>query len=254
MSTLREGERIIDLLHGGMKLIQNAASPCFAVDAPLLADFAAIPAGSRVIDLGSGTGILPLLMSNKQPDCTVVGLELMPEMADMATRSVALNGLQSRISIICGDIREADKLFGKAGFDLAISNPPYYKVGAGRECRDPLFAAARSEQFCTMAQLLDAAELLLKPGGMLFLIYRVQRAAELLGELSARRLQAEVIRFVQPYADRPANLLLVAARKHGQGETRVPPPLIVYRAVGKYSEEMERIYGGDPVSGGDAHR
>ena len=254
MRGLKNAERIDELLHGGMKLIQNAASPCFAVDASLLADFAKVEAGASVIDLGTGTGVIALLLSYKQPSCAVVGLELMAEMAEMAARSVALNGLESRVSIVNGDIREAERLFGKASFDVAVSNPPYYKVGAGRGCRDPLFAAARSERYCTLAQLLDAASSLLKPGGMLYLVYPAQRSGELFGELAARRLHLEQLRYVQPYEGRAANLVLLAARKHGRGQTSVLPPLIVYRSVGTYSEEMERIYGGDTLSGGNAHR
>lgn len=254
MTLLQSGEHIDDLFHGGMKLIQNAASPCFAVDAPLLADFAEIRAGSKVIDLGTGSGIIPLLLSAKQPDCTMVGLELMEEMASMAARSVTLNGLDDRISIVCGDIRKAGEMFGKAVFDVAVSNPPYYKTGAGRKNTDPLFAVARSEQCCSLVQLLDAAAAVLKPCGELYMVYRAQRAGELFGELASRRLCLEKLRFIQPYADRPANLLLIKARKHGRGQTQVLPPLIVYEAAGEYSEEMVRIYGRDSLSGGNAHR
>ena len=254
MTILRSGEHIDDLYHGGMKLIQNAASPCFAVDAPLLADFAEIKSGSRVIDLGTGSGVIPLLLSAKQPDCFLVGLELMEEMASMAYRSVTLNGLEERISIVCGDIREAAELFGKAAFDVVVSNPPYYKTGAGRKNIDPLFAVARSEQCCSLVQLLDATACILKPGGEFYMVYRAQRAGELFGELSSHRLCLERLRFIQPYADRPANLMLVKARKHGRGQTQVLPPLIVYKAAGEYSEEMVRIYGRDSLSGGNAHR
>ena len=254
MTILRNGEHIDDLYHGGMKLIQNAASPCFAVDAPLLADFAEIKAGSRVIDLGTGSGVILLLLSVKQPDCTFVGLELMAEMAAMAARSVTLNGLDERISIVCGDIRNAEELFGKSVFDVVVSNPPYYKTGAGRQNTDPLFAVARSEQCCSLAQLLDTAAAVLKPGGELYLVYRAQRAGELFGELASRRLCLEKLRFIQPYAHRPANLLLIKARKHGRGHTQVLPPLIVYKAAGEYSEEMVQIYGRDSLSGGNAHR
>ena len=251
---LKKGERIDELLHGGMKLIQNAASPCFAVDAPLLAYFAEIKSGSRVIDLGTGTGVIALLLSVKQPNCSIVGLELMKEMADMASRSVQLNGLEDRISIANGDIRQAEQLFDRSSFDVVISNPPYYKQGSGRSCKDSLHAAARSEQCCTLAQLLNAAAVLLKPNGMLYLVFRANRSGELFGELASRRLNLEKLRFVQPYADSPANLLLVAARKHGRGETRVMPPLIVYQSQGVYSEEMVSIYGRDTLSGCDADR
>ena len=254
MTELKSGERIDELLHGGMKLIQNAASPCFAVDAPLLADFADVGSGQKVIDLGTGSGVIALLLCAKQPDCSIVGLELMDDMASMAARSVSLNHLDDRVSIVCGDIRKSEELFGKAVFDVVVSNPPYYKRDAGRNCRSRLYAVARSEQCCTLSQLMDNAYSLLKPDGLLYLVFRAQRAGELFGELECRRLHLEKLRFVQPYAEREANLVLVAARKHGRGQTKVLPPLVVYQAKGVYSEEMERIYGGDPLSGGNAHR
>lgn len=254
MTELKSGERIDELQHGGMKLIQNAASPCFSVDAPLLADFAEIGSGQRVIDLGTGSGVIALLLCAKQPDCSVVGLELMENMAAMAARSVELNRLDERVSIVCGDICRSEELFGKAVFDVVVSNPPFYKKDAGRANKEALYAVARSEQCCTLAQLLDNTYSLLKPNGWLYMVFRVQRAGELFGELESRRLHLEKLRFVQPYADRPANLVLVAARKHGRGQTEVLPPLVVYSCEGVYSKEMVRIYDGAPLSGGDAHR
>lgn len=254
MTELKSGERIDELLHGGMKLIQNAASPCFAVDAPLLADFAEVGTGQKVIELGTGSGVIALLLCAKHPDCSVVGLELMEDMADMAARSVSLNHLDDRVSIVCGDILHSEELFGKAAFDVVVSNPPYYKRGAGRSCQSQLYAVARSEQCCTLSQLLDNTYSLLKTDGWVYLVYRAQRAGELFGELESRRLHLEKLRFVQPYAEREANLLLVAARKHGRGQTKVLPPLVVYQAKGVYSEEMVRIYGGETLSGGNAHR
>lgn len=251
---LKAGERLDELRHGGMKLIQSAASPCFALDALLLADFVRLPAGARAIELGTGTGVISLLLAHKHPDCHILGLELMPPLAEMARRSVELNRLEGQVEIRRGDIRRAGAELGKAGFDAVISNPPYFRVGAGRANRDELDAAARSEKYCSLEQLLDAAYDLLKVRGLLFLIYRTDRAGELWGGLAARRLGLERLRMIQPYGDQAANLMLVQARKHGQGQTVIPPPLVVYDSPGCYSREMESIYDGHTVSGGHAHR
>ena len=251
---VRDHLRVDDLLQGGMKIIQDPSAPCFSMDTVLLADFTQVKAEERVIDLGTGCGILPLLLCVKAPECRIVGLELMERMADLARQSVALNKLEEKISIVCGDIKDSLRLFGNAAFQVVVSNPPYYKVGAGRSNDSLLFSAARSEAYCPLPLLLDRSEALLAPLGRLYLIYRAARAGELLGALAARKLHVERMRSIHPFSDREANLLLIEAKKGGRGETHILPPLVVYQSPGCYSEEMERIYGGDPLSGGDAHR
>jgi len=248
--------RVDDLLHGGLRIIQDPSAPCFSVDAVLLADFARLQPGERVMDLGTGTGILPLLLSQKQADCMLTGLELMPQMAEMAAQSVQLNGLTARITIAQGDIRTCCAQFGKAAFDVVVSNPPYFKAGQGRENGDPLFLAARAEVHCTFAQLVEQAAGLLVPLGRFYMVHRAVRSAELISGMETAGLHVERIRFVQPYAESNANLVLLAAKKGGRGETQVLPPLVIYQSPGQYSKEMEKIYGydGNAVSGRNADR
>ncbi len=250
MPAAGDAEVRIDLLgRGGLRILQDAAAPGFGLDAVLLADFAAVRAGERVLDLGTGTGVIPLLLAAKQPACHICGLELMPQMARLAARSVVLNQLAGRVQIRCGDIASAAAMFGRATQDVVVSNPPYYRDGAGRLNASPLFAAARSERFCPLPVLLDSTAALLRPQGRFYLVHRAARLAELVAALEQRSLHVERLRMVQPFAGKAANLLLMMAKKQGRGDTEVLPPLVVYCAPGRYGEEMEQIYGRDFISG-----
>ena len=237
------GERVDDLRRGGLKIIQDPDAPCFAVDAVLLADFALPRAGDAVAELGAGSGVIALLLAAKQPDCHIRALELMPRMADLARRSVALNGLEGRIEIIEGDMRQAARLLGQGSCRMVVSNPPYYAAGAGRANSGELFAAARSERYCTIGELAREAAALLCPQGEFCLIHRASRLAEVLAALHAAGLRLQTLRPVQPFAGKPANLVLLKALKGGKAETVLPPPLIMYEAPGLYTQEMQSIYG-----------
>lgn len=237
------GERIDDLRRGGLKLIQHPAAPCFALDAVLLADFCQPRAGDVVAELGTGTGVIALLLAVKQPACRVRAVELMPPMAAMARRSVALNGLGEQIEIIEGDMRKAAALLGKASCHLVVSNPPYFAAGSGRENTHQLFAAARSECYCTIEELAREAAALLLPLGEFCLIHRASRFADVLAAVYAAGLRPQTLRLVQPYTHKPANLFLLRALKGGQAESVLLPPLVVYDEPGVYTEEMMGIYG-----------
>jgi tRNA1Val (adenine37-N6)-methyltransferase len=236
-------ERVDDLRRGGLKIIQNPAAPCFALDAVLLADFTLPRVGDAVVDLGAGTGVIALLLAAKQPACHIRALELMPQMAGMARRSVVLNGLSERVEIIEGNMRQAARLLGRGSCRLVVSNPPYYASGTGRENSGELFAAARSERYCTIEELAREAAALLNPLGEFCLIHRASRLAEVWEALSAAGLRPQVLRQVQPFAGNPANLFLLKAVKGGKAQTVLQPPLIVYESPGLYTKEMQRIYG-----------
>lgn len=251
---LAPGERVDDLGHGGLRILQSEYAPRFSIDAVLLADFAMVRPGETAADLGCGTGVISLLLAAKQSACRLVALELMPVMAELARRSVELNSLSQQISVINGDIADAPRLLGEGQLEAVISNPPYYKLGHGRQNADPLVAAARSECFCPLAVLLDSAAALLRPRGRLYLVHRANRLAELTAGLEQRGLRLSLLRPVQPYAGKPANLILLRADKGGRGGTEILPPLLVYDQPGIYSAEMERIYDRNPLPGGNAHR
>ena len=237
---LLPNERIDDIGRG-MKLIQSASTPCFSIDAVLLADFAAGSA-CRVIDLGTGTGVIPLLLSRRMPQARFKGVELMPPMASQAQRSVELNGLCQRIEVFCGDIRNAAEALGKESADLVIANPPYYKVGHGRPNKNELFAAARQEKFCTLPDVVATAAALLKNHGSLCLIIRAERAGEAAALMTKQGFALKRFRAVQPYAAKPANMVLMEGIKGGRCGTEVLVPPIVYAAEGRYTKEMKEIY------------
>ena len=245
---LRENERIDILNKSGLRIIQNTSAPCFSVDAVLLADFVNVKSGQSIIDLGTGTGIIPLLLAAKggrpmaAPTITIAGLEIMPEMAELARRNVALNGLDDEICIVEGDLKQAETYFKKSNADIITCNPPYYRKESGKISAKPLFAAARTEIYCDLADVMNAAAVLLKVGGSLNLIHRAQRLSEAITLAREYGLMPERLQMIHPYLHAEANLFLMEARKGGQGELKILPALAVYEPGGEYTAEMKRVY------------
>ena len=228
---LKSGERIDDLQRNGLKIIQDPGRFCFGMDAVLLSGFASagIRQGMRVLDLGTGTGIIPLLLSAKTQAESLCGLEIQADSADMARRSVAMNHLEDRISVIQGDIKEADKLFAAASFDVVTSNPPYM--------------IARHEVLCTFEDIAAQTARLLAPGGSFYLVHRPFRLAELIVTLSKYKLEPKRMQLVYPYADREPNMVLLQAVRGGKPRMTVEKPLVIYKEPGVYTEEIYGIYG-----------
>ncbi len=239
---MREGERLDDLQRNGWQIIQNPEKFCFGMDAVLLAGFARIRAGSRVLDLGTGNGILPLLLAARTKAAELIGLEIQEESADMARRSVALNGLTDRIRIITGDIKSADELFPKASFEAVVSNPPYMIAGHGLSGKRDARTIARHEVLCTLEDVVRQAAQLLAPGGNFFMVHRPFRLAEILNCLCRYGLEPKRLRLVYPYADREPNMVLVEANRGGRPRMLVEKPLIIYEKTGKYSQEILDLY------------
>ena len=238
---LKENERIDDLGRG-MKIIQSSSTPCFSIDAVLLADFVHVGKHQTIVDLGTGTGIIPLLLSRKMPDAKIFAIELIEQMYSQAKRSIELNNLTDRIKIVCDNLLNATQYWGKCCADIVVTNPPYYKIGHGKVNNDAVFAAARSEKHCTLLEIIETAAILLKQGGISCTIIRAERLAELLFLLTSKGLNPEKLRIIQPYTDKEANLALVAARKNGHGNLHILPPLVVYEQTGQYTKEMRQIY------------
>lgn len=176
MINLQPGERIDDLERNGYRIIQNPEKFCFGMDAVLLSGFARAQAGETVLDLGTGTGILPILMTAKTRAEHFSALEIQPESADMARRSIALNSLEDKIDIICGDIKVASGIFGKAKFDVVTCNPPYMNDCHGLKNPDLPKAIARHEVLCTLEDVIRESAAVLKPGGRLYMVHRPHRA------------------------------------------------------------------------------
>ncbi|MCR4691705.1 MAG: tRNA1(Val) (adenine(37)-N6)-methyltransferase, partial [Lachnospiraceae bacterium] len=226
-SLIREGERLDDLGIKNYHILQDPGRFCFGIDAVLLSGFATVKEGQKVLDLGTGTGILPILLEAKTGASHLTGLEIQPESADMAQRSVALNGLTEKIDIVTGDIKEADRLFGPASFDVITSNPPYMIGGHGLKNPSQAKLIARHEIMCSFDDIARVSSRLLVSGGKLFLVHRPFRLSELLCTLTAHRLEPKRIRFVHPYIDREPNMVLIEAAKDGKSRVTVEKPLIV---------------------------
>ena len=240
---LKPGERLDELQRNGYEIIQDPGRFCFGMDAVLLSGFARVKPGGRVLDLGTGTGIIPILLEAKTEAEHLTGLEIQPDSVDMARRSVRLNGLEEKIHIMEGDIREAADLFSAASFDVVTSNPPYMIGGHGLLNPEAPRAIARHELKCTFEDVATAASTLLKPGGSFYLVHRPFRLSEIIVTLSAWRLEPKRLRMVHPYIDREPGMVLIEARKGGRSRLTVEKPLVIYREPGIYSEEIRDLYG-----------
>lgn len=240
---LKEGERIDDLERNGYRIIQHPEKFCFGMDAVLLTGFARARRSDRLLDLGTGTGIIPLLMEAKYGCAHLTGLEIQAESADMAERSVELNGLSDRIEIVTGDIKEADHLFPSASFDCITCNPPYMIGQHGLANPDAPKAIARHEILCTFEDVARQTERLLKPGGHFFLVHRPFRLAEIIVTLARYHLEPKRMQLVHPYVDREPNMVLLEAVRGGRPRMKVEKPLIVFRRPGEYMPQIREIYG-----------
>lgn len=240
---LKENERIDDLQRNHYKIIQDTERFCFGMDAVLLSGFAKAKEGDRVLDLGTGTGIIPILMEAKTNAAHFVGLEIQEDSADMARRSVRLNHLEEKIEIITGDIREAVSLFGAASFDVVTSNPPYMTENHGLTNPAAPKAIARHELLCTLEDVISRAAKLLRPGGNFYLVHRPFRLVDIMVLLREHRLEPKKMKMVYPFIDKEPNMVLIQASRGGKPRMSVEKPLIVYKEPGVYTQEIYDIYG-----------
>ena len=239
---LKEYERIDDLERNGYRIIQDTHRFCFGMDAVLLSGFARVKDDARVLDLGTGTGIIPILLEAKTKAAHLTGLEIQEDSADMARRSVRLNGLQEKISIVTGDIKEAGSLFDAASFDVITSNPPYMTAQHGLTNPEDAKAIARHEILCTLEDVIAQAARLLRPGGNFFMVHRPFRLAEIMVLLRAYRLEPKRMQLVHPFVDKEPNMVLIEANRGGNPGMKVEKPLIVYRDVNEYTDEVRELY------------
>lgn len=240
---LKDNERLDELQRNGYRIIQNPEKFCFGMDAVLLSGFAKAKEGDLVLDLGTGTGIIPILMEAKTQAAHLSGLEIQEESADMARRSVALNGLSGKIEIVTGDIKEADKIWRSASFDVITCNPPYMIGEHGLTNPDAPKAIARHEICCTLEDVISQSARLLKPGGHFFMVHRPFRLAEIMTEMSQYKLEPKRMQLVYPYVDKEPNMVLIEGVRGGRPRMSVEKPLIVYRSPGEYMPEIYDVYG-----------
>lgn len=239
---LKEGERLDDLGRKGYRIIQNPATFCFGIDAVLLTGFAKIKSGAKVLDMGTGTGIIPILLEAKTEAEHLTGLEIQEESADMARRSVSLNDLDTKIDIVNGDIKEASAIFGKGVFDVVTCNPPYMIGAHGLTGENDRKIIARHEVLCTFDDVAREAAAVLKPGGTFYLVHRPFRLVELFLTMSKYHLEPKRMKLVHPFVDKEPNMVLIEAKKGGNSRIAVESPLIVYKEPGVYTDEIYDIY------------
>ncbi|MGI6488266.1 MAG: tRNA1(Val) (adenine(37)-N6)-methyltransferase [Syntrophomonadaceae bacterium] len=240
---IRNDETLDDLLVGGLQVIQSRHGYRFSLDAVLLADFAALKGGERVCDLGTGSGVISILLAWRKKTCQITALEIQESLCNRAMRSVRLNQMEDRIQVLRGDIRKLDEILPPAGFDLAVANPPFWPAGQGRLPVHEEAAVARHELELTLSQLLAGAAYILKPKGRLALVHRAARLDEIVQLAGEHGLGVQRLRTVHPYRQRSANLVLVEAVKEGRTGIEILPPLVIYNDDGQYTSELLEIYG-----------
>ena len=240
---LKPGERLDDLQRNGYQIIQDTGRFCFGMDAVLLTGFVRIKSGERVLDMGTGTGIIPILLEAKTKAAHFTALEIQADSADMAERSVKINGLENKIAVVQGDIKEAGLLFGAASFDVVTTNPPYMIGEHGLKNPDEAKAIARHEVLCTLEDVVREAAKVLKSSGRFYMVHRPFRLAEIIRTLSTYSLELKRLQFVHPYIDKEPNMVLLECIKGAKPRVTVEPPLVVFKEPGVYHEDSVNLYG-----------
>ncbi|WP_010279437.1 tRNA1(Val) (adenine(37)-N6)-methyltransferase [Paenibacillus senegalensis] len=241
---LKDRERVDDLLTNDLQIIQSDQVFSFSMDAVLLARFCSVPQRGRIIDLCTGNGVIPLLLTTRTK-AEIVGVELQSKLADMAERNIRLNDLTDQISILHDDIRTVHERLGYGKFDLVTVNPPYMKGDTGDRNSNPYIAAARHEIHCTLDDVAAACSRLVRSGGKVAMVHRSSRLIEISVAFRKYKLEIKKLRFVHPRAGEESNMVLIEAVKDGKPEVKILPPLIVYEPNGRYVDELMKIYYGE---------
>jgi len=241
---IRDEETLDDLIIGGLKLIQPRKGYRFSIDPVLLAHFAGLNKVKRAIDLGCGNGIIIHLLAALSPELEITGIEIQEQMVERAQRSIAYNGLESRVQIINRDIRDIEKYLSPGSFDLVISNPPFWSPGQGRISSNPEEAIARHELTLSLEELIKAAAFLLAPGKSFCIIHRAERLIEIINLCKKYKLLPSRLRAVYSFPGQEAKMVLLEAQKRKQGPFKLLSPLIIYKQPGEYSEEVMSYYYG----------
>ena len=237
-------ERIDDLERDGLKIIQNPEKFCFGMDAVLLTGFARLKPGEVMVDIGTGTGVIPILMTSKGEGSMHYGIEIQEDMAEMASRSVVLNGLEDKVRIICCDVNNSSDMILNQMADVVTCNPPYMNDEHGLKNENRSLALSRHEIACTLDDVIREGHRMLKTGGRYYMVHRPHRLMDVLTTMRKYRLEPKRMRMVYPFEDKEANMVLIEAVKDGKPFLKAERPLIVYRSPGEYTEEVKQLYYG----------
>ena len=242
---LREecGERLDDLQCNGLYLIQDPDKFCFGIDAVLLSNFVKVKKNGHVVDLCTGSGIVPILLSAKTSAKKITGIEIQSDIADMARRSVSYNKLDEKIDIINDDISNALKYINNCSVDSVCVNPPYMKDTTAIKNPDLPMAIARHELLTDLGTVINIASKLLKESGKFFMVHRPSRLSERFTSMRQNRIEPKRLRFIHPYIESKANLVLIEGAKGSGVWLDVEPPLVVYKDKNVYTDEVLKIYG-----------
>jgi len=239
---IEKDERIDELFNGRLRIIQKKEGYRFAIDAILLAHFTSQLSAESIIDLGTGSGIIPIILARKTAASTIVGIEVQETMANMAMRTILLNGFTERVSILHGDFRDLRSRFAASTFDLVVSNPPYYPVSNGRINPGEQKAIARHEIMAKLEDVIGIAHYLVKSSGSVVIIFPARRLADLLCSLKESDLKPELLQIIYSHRYDEGKLVIVKSCKGGNPELEIKKPFFVYKTKDIYSEEMQRIY------------
>lgn len=240
---LKENERIDDLEFKNLKIIQNKDGFCFGIDSILLTDFAKnIKPNSKVIDLGTGTGIIPILLYGKTKNTKFVGVEIQPEVAEMANRSVKLNLLENNIEILNINILELSKIYNRGSFDVVTTNPPYKKINTGVINENNKKLISRHEITASLDDFIRTAAFLLKDLGEFYMVHRPDRLVDIFYEMRKNKIEPKKIKFIYPNKNKKANLVLIKGIKNGKQFLEFENNLYVYNEDGNYTDEILKIY------------
>ena len=239
---MRQGERLDDLMKSGRKIIQRENEFCFATDSVLIAHFPKFKRNMKVLDLGTGTGVIPLLIADEAGK--IFAMELNHDMAELARRNVELNNLSEKISVVEGDYRRIRDFFCAESFDLVVANPPYYPVKAGEVNKLIGVATARHEFTATLEDVVTAARYALKVHGNFCMIHSAARLTEIVDALHRHQFEMKRLQMIHPKINRDANLIMVDAIVGGNaGNLKILPPLAVHNDDGSYTDDVKKIYG-----------
>ena len=245
MVDILENETLDTLSSSDLKIIQKKDGYRFSLDAVLLADFTSkyILPKTSLLDMGTGSGVIPIILATKFKDIKITALEIQEELCEMAERNIKLNRLENRIKIIKGDIKETEKFFKKGQFDIVVANPPYRSEKSGRINLAHQKAIARHELKCKLTDLVNAGNFLVKTKGRFILIYPPERLTTLLFELKTHSFEPKTIRFIHSTQNGESKMVLIESAKDGKPGVKILQPLVVYKERSKYSDEIKKIYG-----------
>ncbi|HAS74195.1 MAG TPA: SAM-dependent methyltransferase [Clostridiales bacterium UBA8960] len=245
---IKADERMDDLQLDGLRIIQNPMGFCFGVDAVLLSNFVKLKKDEVAVEFGTGTGVIPILLSGRKSFKKIIAFEVQPEVADMAKRSIRLNHLEESIQIIEDNLKEARQYIDSGSIDVVFSNPPYMSTDGGIKNDHSMKAISRHEVLCNLEDIVSEASRMLKFRGRFYMIHRPHRLVDIVTLCRKYKLEPKEIRMIQPYYDKKPNIFLIMCSKGGRSDLKFHDPLIVYEKDGRYTDEIYKIYGMENIT------